>query len=282
MAICKLKDIELEYEEYGSGDRYLLCCQQGHSKIVNWTIDLAEKEGFHVYDITIRGFGKSSRITEDLGDRWYDVWAQDACDFADAMGIEKFFYSGVSHGAGIGWHICVNHPERVRAFFCIVGGPHTKDGNETSEARMKVIQAAATRESWNAHCDECEAAFPKMRPEGMSEEMWEMKQRVHEESMRGLRMMPLEEARLNPRKPFPKQKTEQELIGVLEKIQLPVLMFGGLQDPICLAENVVRSCRAVKKSKMILYEDATHSLDMEHKDEVVRDIVHFCEDRGLF
>ena len=32
---------------------------------------------------------------------------------------------------------------------------------------------------------------------------------------------------------------------------------------------------------MIIYEDATHGLDMEHKDEVVRDIVRFCEDRGL-
>ena len=73
-------------------------------------------------------------ITEDLGDTWYDMWAQDACDFADAMGIDKFFYSGVSHGAGIGWHICVNHQERVRAFFSIVGGPHSKDGQETGSA----------------------------------------------------------------------------------------------------------------------------------------------------
>lgn len=91
MAVCKIKDIELEYEEYGTGERYLLCCQQSHSKVVNWTIDLAEKAGFHVYDIVIRGFGRSTHITEDLGDTWYDMWAQDACDFADAMGIDKFF-----------------------------------------------------------------------------------------------------------------------------------------------------------------------------------------------
>lgn len=72
--------------------------------------------------IVIRGYGQASRMEQDLGDSWYDVWAQDACDFADAMGIKAFCYTGVSHGAGIGWHICINHPERVKAFFCIVGG----------------------------------------------------------------------------------------------------------------------------------------------------------------
>ena len=113
MSVLKLKNIQLEYDEYGTGDRYLLCCQQNHSKISSWTIDLAEKEGFHTFNITIRGYGQSSRVTEDLGDDWYDVWAQDACDFADAMGIDKFFYTGMSHGAGIGWHICVNHPART-------------------------------------------------------------------------------------------------------------------------------------------------------------------------
>ena len=49
MAVLKLKDIQLEYEEYGQGDRWLLCCQQNHSKISNWTMELAEKEGFHSF-----------------------------------------------------------------------------------------------------------------------------------------------------------------------------------------------------------------------------------------
>jgi len=104
MPVLKVKDIELEYVEYGSGDRYLLCSQQHHFSLVNYTKDLADK-GFHVFNITIRGYGRSTRIKEDLGDTWYDVWAQDTVDFADAMGIDKFFYTGVSHGAGIGWYL---------------------------------------------------------------------------------------------------------------------------------------------------------------------------------
>lgn len=282
MAICKMNNIQLEYEEYGTGDRYMLCCQQSHSKVANWSIDLAEKAGFHVFNIVIRGYGNSTPITEDLGDDWYDIWAKDTCDFADAMGIDKFFYTGVSHGAGIGWHICVNHQERVRGFFSIVGGPHSKDGQETGSARMKTIMAAETKETWEAHSNSCDADFPKECPEGMDKELWELKLRFHNEQIENMRNMSLEEARLNPRKPFPKLKTEAELVQILSRIKLPVLMLGGIHDPICLPENIVRSCKAVAGSKMIIYEDGAHGLDLEHKNEVVRDIVHFCEDRGLY
>lgn len=281
MAVKKLKNIQLEYEEYGAGERYLLCCQQNHSKLQNWTIDLAEKGGFHVFDITIRGYGQSTHITQDLGDTWYDVWAQDACDFADTMGIERFFYTGMSHGAGIGWHICVNHPERLCGFFGIVAGPHSKDGVETGDARMRTIRAAQSAQTWRAYCDEIDIAWQPHRTEAMTDEGWEHALALHKEQMAWWRGMTLEEARLNPRKPFPRLKTEEELISVLQQIKVPTLLLGGIHDPICLPENLLRSVRAVPKAKLIFYEDASHGLDQEHKDEVVADIMDFCRSRKL-
>lgn len=282
MAICCLKNgIEIEYTEYGAGDKYLLCCQQGHSKVINWTRDLAEKHGFHTFDIVVRGFGNSSPVNEDLGDYWYDTWAQDACDFADMMNIKQFFYTGVSHGAGIGWHICVNHPERVKAFLCIVGGPHSKDGQETGEARMAVIKAAQTQESWYAFCDECEKNEVMERPEGISDDTWNLRRAFQKEQQDGRRNMPLCQARLNPRKPFAYLHTEKELIDKLSEIKLPVLMMGGMHDPICLPENMIRSCKAVKNSRLVIFEDASHGLDNEHVDEVVNQIMLFLDEKGL-
>lgn len=281
MAVMKLQNAQWEYEEYGTGDRYLLCCQQNHSKVVNWTIDLALREGFHVFDITIRGYGLSTQIHEDLGDTWYDVWAQDACDFADAMGIDKFFYTGVSHGAGIGWHICVNHPERLRGFFGVVAGPHSKDGAETGEARMRTIRAAGSQQTWDRHCDEQEEKTRPQRTEDMTDEQWETAQALHQENIQWLRSMTLEQARLNPKKPFPRQKTEEELVEVLKQITVPTLLLGGIHDPISLPENLLRSVRAVPHAKLILYEDAGHDLDVRHKDEIVDDIMSFCRKRNL-
>ena len=281
MSVLKLKNVQLEYDEYGTGDRYLLCCQQNHSKISSWTIDLAEKEGFHTFNITIRGYGQSSRVTEDLGDDWYDIWAQDACDFADAMGIDKFFYTGMSHGAGIGWHICVNHPERLRGFFGVVAGPHSKDGQETGEARMRTINAAATPESWAAYCDGIDRDTQVVRTPDMSDAEYELKVALQREQMAWWRGMTKEEAILNPRKPFARLKSEAELVETLSRITVPTLLLGGMHDPISLPENLLRSVGAVKKAKLILYENATHALDQEHQAEVVADIAEFCRCRGL-
>ena len=77
MPILKVKEIELYYEEYGEGERYVIQAQQFINSHLNYVKDLAEKEGFHGYIIRIRGYAPSTLITEDLGESWYDVWAQD-------------------------------------------------------------------------------------------------------------------------------------------------------------------------------------------------------------
>ena len=58
------------YEEYGSGDRYLLCTQVGHGEN-SFEKEMARR-GFHVYLLTNRGFGRSEHITEDYPNHWYD------------------------------------------------------------------------------------------------------------------------------------------------------------------------------------------------------------------
>jgi len=284
MPIAKLKDVELYYDEYGSGDRYLLSAQQFHSRIASYTIELANRHGFHVFNIQIRGYGKSSPVYEDYGERWYNVWAQDVVDFADAMGIDKFFYTGVSHGAGIGWYLCCYHPERIRAFISVVGGPHRKiPGEETSPARMATIRAAQSRETWEKYVaglvDKMSRRMPK-RGE-TSEEEYELQLKLHEENLEFWRNMSLEAGRIDPKKPFPECKTEEELIEKLKTVKVPTLMIGGVQDDIVAPEDLVRSCRAVEGSKLILYEDGTHGVAQEHRVEVADDIMRFCVNRNL-
>ena len=142
-------------------------------------------------------------VTEDLGDDWYDVWAQDVVDFADAMGIEKFFYTGHSHGAGIGWHLCMNHPDRLRGFFASGSGPHLKDGKPTGSARMDTINAAKSRETWVPYAEKqasyCAKAFVPLESDPVIG--GEAKKAV-EQTVEFWTNMPAQSAVLNPRKPF--------------------------------------------------------------------------------
>jgi len=284
MAMIKLKDVELYYEEFGQGDRYIIQAQQFVNSHISYMKELCENHGFHGYIIRIRGYRPSTLITEDLGDSWYDVWAQDVCDFADAMGIGRFFYTGHSHGSGIGWHLCVNHPERVIGFFASGCGPHKKDGLETGTARMATINAAASRETWIPYAEKKAANGNRYFESLLSDpEMADAAKAAMEQNREFWVNMDQCSAIMNPKKPFPKCKTEEALIEVLHTIHVPLLMLGCSGDDISTPEMVVRSLNAVEDSKLVLFSGLTHQLvHFVKRKEYAREIVNFCEERGLF
>lgn len=283
MPIIKLKDVELYYEEFGQGDRYLIQAQQFVNSHVYYTRDLADICGFHAFIIRIRGYAPSSLVSQDLGDDWYDVWAQDVVDFAEAMGIDKFFYTGHSHGAGIGWHLCMNHPQRLRAFFASGSGPHLKDGQPTGAARMDTINAAKSRESWIPYAEKqaayCAKAFVPMEQDPAIGPTAKM---AVEQTVEFWTNMPPQSATLNPRKPFARIQTEEELAQVLGRIQVPTLMMGGTDDNISSPELMLRTLRALKGSKLVLHQGVDHvDLPIKCKDDYVGDIMAFCQERKL-
>ena len=114
--------IEIGYEELGTGDKYVLCTQMGFNE--QFYARKFADHGYHVFLLWNRGSGPSSPATEDFGPGWYDVWADDVISFADKKGIDRFVYTGNSHGAGTGWHLLLKHQERVTAFIAFVPGPH--------------------------------------------------------------------------------------------------------------------------------------------------------------
>ena len=283
MPILNLNHVSLYYEEFGRGDRYLIQAQQFVNSHIYYTKDLADRCGFHAFIIRIRGYAPSSMVTEDLGDDWYDVWAQDVVDFADAMGIEKFFYTGHSHGAGIGWHLCMNHPDRLRGFFASGSGPHLKDGKPTGSARMDTINAAKSRETWVPYAEKqasyCAKAFVPLESDPVIG--GEAKKAV-EQTVEFWTNMPAQSAVLNPRKPFAKVQTEEELAQVLGRITVPTIMMGGTEDNISSPELMLRNLRALKGSKLVLHQGVDHvDLPIKCREDYVGDIMAFCQERGL-
>src|SRR5207244_525079 len=74
---------------------------------------LLGEAGFHVYYIQLRGFGKSTHVHEPPPSSWYPMWAENVYQFARALGVERFTYTGISHGAGVGWQPCHGPPRGV-------------------------------------------------------------------------------------------------------------------------------------------------------------------------
>ena len=281
MPVLKLKSgIELYYDEYGSGDKILFSARNFPSRVSYYTLDLA-KRGFHVYNIQLRGYGKSSPVTEEFGEKWYDVWSQDICDFADALGIDRFIYTGQSHGAGVGWLIAYYHPERLNAFIGVVAGPHTRDGKETGASRQETIDAASSPEKWRAYAQKRYDRALQMANACTDPEEKKKKLAFAEEVREDWFNMKPATALLDPHKPFAWCKTEEALIEELKKIKVPTLLLGGIKDDVSKPEDLLRSCRAVKDSKLILYEAAGHGLSQQKADDMLDDIVSWCKRRSL-
>ena len=178
----------------------------------------------------------------------------------------------------------MNHSERLRGFFASGSGPHLKDGKPTGAARMETINAAKSRETWIPYAKKQAAyvakAFIPMQDDPI---IGEAAKKAYDQSVEFWINMPAQSAVLNPRKPFARIQTEEELAQVLNKITVPTIMMGGTNDNISSPELMVRTLKALPNSKLVLHHGVDHvDLPILCKDAYVSDIMAFCEERNLF
>ncbi len=246
------KGIEIYYEEYGSGDRYLICSQQSHAQ------HSLEKElvryGFHVFLLTNRGFGRSTHLKEDYGDYWYDRFADDVVHFADKMGIDRFVYSGASHGAGCGWSVVKNYPERVICFFAVVPGPHSLDEGKMSFKEMVEKGLIVLKESGSQTDDPSLLERRKLAKEEMERvfQSDEYKKYYETDEVRNIHYG----------RPLANLENEENLKAVLRTIQTPVLILGGGDDPISRNDLMVRTMENLPNCKLVIYGGFPHGIDI--------------------
>ena len=259
------KGINIHYEEWGEGDRYLLCTQVGHSRF-SLERELA-KRGFHVFLLTNRGFGQSTHVQEDYGEHWYDRFADDVIAFADKMGIGRFAYSGASHGAGTGWHVVLRHPERVICFFAVVPGPHNLDEGKQSIRSLTM--------SGNLK-------LPVMRTPSPDPRIQE-RYAIEEEENRAKRAQPDYEAiydapetkAIDFGRPLAALHTEANVLEALKTIRTPVLIIGGMEDPISRPDLMIRTAKCLPNCKLVIHSGFSHAIPMV--EDAADDALRFYE-----
>ena len=259
------KGVEIFYEELGEGDRYVLCTQVGHGRFT-LERELA-KRGFHVFLLTNRGFGRSTHVTEDYGEHWYDRFADDVVAFADKLGIGRFAYSGASHGAGAGWHVVLRHPERVICFFAVVPGPHNLD-----EGKQSIRSLAA----------EGKIKLPVMRTPSDDQRIRE-RYALEDAASRAQRAEPDYEAvydspetrAIDYGRPLAALHTEAKVQEALKTIRTPVLIIGGMEDPISRPDLMLRTAACLRSCKLVIHSGTSHAIPMV--EDAAEDAVWFYE-----
>ena len=258
--------VSIYYEEHGAGERHVVCSQVEHFP-ASLELELARR-GFHVWLLTNRGFGRSQHVTEDYGAHWYDRFADDVIDFADAMGIDHFVYSGASNGAGTGFHVALRHPERLIAFLAVTAGPHNPD-----ESRMSVRQQAL-RGEMPAHCIVYPTDDPGLlaRRERLGEAQAALRARADYAAVYDSP----ETRAIDYGRPMSALGGEAGLQRALRGIRTPVLLMGGVEDTIARVDLMARTAKCLPNCKLVLYSGFGHCLDIceELADEAVAFLEH--------
>ena len=244
--------ITLRYEEFGWGDNYIISAQMGFYPF-GMQQQLAGM-GYHVICITLRGFYPSDYVSEDYGEKWYDIFADDVIKVADKLRIDKFIYMGASHGAGVGWHLVLNSPSRVRGFVACVPGPHSlKEG--TMSMRQQMLQGIIKE-------------IPPMDPP-VDDDIKRVERRMKREEQISRNPAPdPREAAIDYGRPLLKYKTEAGLIKALKSIKTPTLILGGIDDPVSTPELMLRTAKALPHCKLVMYSNCGHNIDTDLVEEL--------------
>ncbi len=246
MAKCEVSEgININYEEYGEGDRYVICTMIDYQRYAS--IRELHKFGYHVFLLTNRGFGKSDHSETDYGQGWWDIWADDVITFAKKKGIKKFTYAGDSHGAGTGWHICRRYQEYLNAFVAIVPGPYNMD-EEFVSYRTKMLRGEPVKPMFTPaeYFNDPEVTERYRR----DAEYAAIEAKDHESP---------EERKLDYKRPLMDLENEANLKEFLESIKIPTLVVGGTEDPISTPETMLRTVSCIPNSKLILYHGFSHN-----------------------
>jgi pimeloyl-ACP methyl ester carboxylesterase len=254
--------VDLSYEEYGTGENIVLSAQMELAQGNSYQ-RLLGRAGFTVYYLQLRGFGESAHANEAPAAGWYPTWAEDVYQFAHARGVVRFIYTGVSHGAGVGWHLALAHPESLRAFVSVVGGPHDRTLPRT---RGIGVDGADPPPMFEVPTTDPERLRRRAKRALAARDRWAR--------------LSAEERAISPGRLFPELATNPDVAHLLSQVTVPTLLLYAAQDDIIPPEMALLAARAVPGAKLVLYQDHSHSLASEAPQRLVDEVVLFMKEVG--
>ena len=276
MKTLEINGVTLAYEEYGSGNRYLISSQNFFFRDCHMALLGREPYHYHVFLIYTRGYGASTHIFDPTPRDYTTIWGKDVAAFAEAMGINSFYYTGISHGNWAGWYLALNRPELLRGFACGNGIAQFRD----PDARMPVPprpeldldRVAGNREAlekmaWMENWPTNNPVRLRRRAVNHREHLQILLNRKKEEfTVRNTNMSCCD------------AKTREEFYETMAKIDVPVLFLHGMLDLLAKIEDVVRLSQAIPGSQIKAYQNLGHGGGDECPEIFARDCDRFFRD----
>jgi pimeloyl-ACP methyl ester carboxylesterase len=264
---------ELSYQEFGSGPTLVVSAQQEFAPGGFVERLAAPPTGYHVVAITLRRLRKADEgPDEERNPRWYARWSDDVFAATQALGLSDFIYTGVSHGAVIGWHLAVEHPGLLRALVAIVGVPPSRE-RRAAPPSGRASQMEARQDPAILRPSVERLFGPTRDPTRLAR-----RQTLVDERIKRILATPADEAAVRLGIGFPDVETDAELSRLLQTVRIPALIIGGMHDPWVTPEGLLTTARAVGGSKVVIFSDESHLLATESPRKVLGEFKLFVDD----
>ncbi len=256
MKKLKLKDgVTLAYREFGAGEKVLLSTQNFFLSASHMELLASAPYDYHVYLITMRGFGASDHVHAEQPADWVRVWGEDLLAFADGIGAERFYYTGVSHGTLAGWYVAMHAPHRLRAFAAVSGLPLFSPPGaplpiqlpQWYEEGIVGNREALKKMAWDLWYPTNDPARLKRRERCRAEHLEILAARSREEFEVNVTNMSACEA-----------ATEEAFLARISKIDIPVLLLFGMRDASCPLSRAIEIVSRIAGAKFVSYEHFEH------------------------
>lgn len=239
--------------DLGKGNAILLLHGSGRS-VADWQEGFAERlaKSYRVVAFDNYGFGQSDR--DHAFQYGNALWARQAIDVLDALGVERAVVMGHSAGGVVAASLAADHPERVRATVFVGHGlamdpaqliPFIPGVGEFMMGRAAVFGCTRSER----HCAQLKAAY---RIRGTREAFLTFVRRQY--TIDGLRL----------------------LWGTYEEITVPVLQVHGSLDlsiPIAAAHRLTGRLR---NARLVEVEGASHDVHLDAPDRLAEEIAIFA------
>ena len=255
MSKAMVNGVELNYEEYGSGEETLVFVHGYNGRATLYADFFALfPENYHIYAFDMRSQGGSAHVTEGVS---FDQWADDVYQLAQALGLTKFVYAGHSAGGGVGMKLALSHPECLKGLVLLCTFPAAG----TDEVPPDVIEQSI--KSWR-NKEMITSMFGSFMVKPYAEEMlaeW------------------VDSACLVEKEPFihfiTNEASRYNVLDRLGEIETPTLLVYGAKDNVCLPEGQHQTAQGLPNSKEVIFSDEGHMMPVETPHRPAQEMISF-------
>jgi 3-oxoadipate enol-lactonase len=259
MSKAKVNNIELAYDDVGSGPAILLVHGYPFNRTM-WDEQLAAlRDNYRVIRLDLRGHGESE---SSEGPATMDLMAQDIASLLDQLGISRAVIGGLSMGGYVAIAFYQLFPGRVEKLL-LADTRAQADPEEGKKVRGEQAQKILA-EGMGGIAD---TMLPKLlAPETVSK---------RPEVVKRVRTMMLQTKPEGAAAALGGMAVREDQTGRLAQINVPTLILVGREDAITPVADSEKMHEVIEGSRLIVIENAGHVSNIEQPEQFNRALNDF-------